>query len=58
MFDAGTWYNRCATFGLEPPTISVRAARNQPHRELDAFRTCLPDIFYVRHLREALVAVN
>ena len=38
--------------------IRHRAARNQPHRELDAFRICLPDIFDVRHLREALVAVN
>ena len=47
--------DRCATFGLGPPTISAIAPRaNQPHHELDAFRTRLPDTFDVRHLREAL----
>jgi hypothetical protein len=46
---------------LRPRTaddIRHRAARNQPHHELDAFRTRLPDIFDVRHLREALGVVN
>jgi hypothetical protein len=38
---------------LRPPAaddIRHRAARNQFHHDLDAFRTHLPDIFDVRHL--------
>jgi hypothetical protein len=46
---------------LRPPAaddIRHRAARNPFHHDLDAFRTHLPDIFDVRHLCEALGAVN
>ena len=38
--------------------IGHRAARDQPHHELDAFRSRLADIFDVRHLREALGVVD
>src|SRR5271157_1641508 len=38
--------------------IRHRAARDQPHHKLNAFRTRLADIFDVRHLREVLGVVD
>src|SRR5271166_2879909 len=38
--------------------LRLRAARDQPHHEFDAFRTSLSDVFDVRHLREALGVVD
>src|SRR5689334_10264070 len=43
---------------LATPEVAHRAARNQPHHELDAFAAGFADIFQMRHFRQPVGIVD